>query len=100
MFRGELRREGGILAPARPRSFLVIPPRRSSLSKLIAAATAMVPLFGSSFAGYKIAQSHRTILSGVQLALEQILDRLEHGDFEKSPGLLGALSSRARLPRG
>jgi hypothetical protein len=70
------------------------------LPLVIAAATAMVPLFGSSFAGYKIAQSHRTILSGVQLALEQILDRLEHGDFEKSPGLLGALSSRARLPRG
>jgi len=69
------------------------------LPLVIAAATAVVPLFGSSFAGYKIAQSHRTILSGVQLALEQILDRLEHGDFEKSSGLLGAISSRTRLPQ-
>jgi hypothetical protein len=35
----------------------------------------------------------------VQLSLEQILDRLEHGDFQRSAGLLGAISSRARLPQ-
>jgi len=31
--------------------------------------------------------------------LEQILDRLEHGEFETTGGLLGVISSRARLPR-
>ncbi len=35
-----------------------------------------------------------------QLALEQILDRLEHGEFERPGGLLGVISSRGRLPRG
>jgi len=32
---------------------------------------------------YKVARSHRTVLSGVQLALEQVLDRLEHGEFTR-----------------
>ena len=50
-------------------------------------------------AGYRVARTHRDVLSSVQLALEQVLDRLEHGEFERPPGLLGAISSRARLPR-
>ncbi len=65
----------------------------------IAAGSAMIPFAGGSFAAYRVARTHRGVLSSVQLALEQILDRLEHGEFEKSAGLLGAISSRARSPR-
>jgi hypothetical protein len=69
------------------------------LPLFIAAGAAVLPFAGSSFAGYRVARTHRGVLSGVQLALEQTLDRLEHGDFERSAGLLGAIASRARLPR-
>src|SRR6202049_2618406 len=65
----------------------------------IAAGFAVLPFAGGSLAAYRVARSHRAVLSSVQLALEQILDRLEHGEFER-PGLLGVISSRTRLPRG
>jgi hypothetical protein len=38
------------------------------------------------------------VLASVQLALEQILDRLEHGEISR-PSLLGAITSRPRLTR-
>jgi hypothetical protein len=66
---------------------------------LIAAGAAGLPFAGSAFAGYKVARTHLGVLSSVQLALEQILDRLEHGEFERSAGLFGAIASRALLPR-
>jgi len=69
------------------------------LPLLIAAGSAVLPFAGGTFAAYRVARTHRTVLSSVQLALEQILDRLEHGEFDRPPGLLGAISSRARLPR-
>jgi len=65
----------------------------------IAAGSAVLPFAGGTFAAYRVARTHRGVLSSVQLALEQILDRLEHGEFERS-GLLGVISSRARIPRG
>ncbi len=68
------------------------------LPLLIAAGVAMLPLAGGTAGAYKVARSHRTVLSGVQLALEQVLDRLEHGEFSR-PGVLGAIASRPRLPR-
>jgi hypothetical protein len=68
------------------------------LPLIIAAGTAVLPFAGGSFAAYRVARTHRGVLSSVQLALEQILDRLEHGEFERPSGLLGAISSRARLP--
>jgi hypothetical protein len=68
------------------------------LPLVIAAGVAVLPFAGGSFAAYRVARTHRGVLSSVQLALEQILDRLEHGEFDR-PGLLGAISSRARLPR-
>src|SRR6266513_3549966 len=64
----------------------------------IAAGSAVLPFAGGSVAAYKLARTHRTILSSVQLALEQILDRLEHGEFERQGGILGAISPRPRLP--
>ncbi|HEX6628695.1 MAG TPA: hypothetical protein VF105_12135 [Gemmatimonadaceae bacterium] len=66
---------------------------------LIAAGAVVIPLTGSGFAAYQIAKSHRTVLGSVQLALEQTLDRLEHGEFDRGSGLLGTITSRARLPR-
>jgi hypothetical protein len=66
----------------------------------IAAGFAVLPFAGGTLAAYKMARSHRAVLSSVQLALEQILDRLEHGEFETPGGLLGVISSRARFPRG
>ncbi|MFL5500335.1 MAG: hypothetical protein ACJ79Q_03795 [Gemmatimonadaceae bacterium] len=69
------------------------------LPLLIAAGVAVLPFAGGSLAGYRVARTHRGILSGVQLALEQILDRLEHGEFERSAGLLGAITSRPRPPQ-
>lgn len=68
------------------------------LPLLIAAGSAVLPFAGGSLLGYRVARTHRGLLSSVQLALEQILDRLEHGEFERPPGLLGAISSRAKLP--
>src|SRR4051812_3856777 len=69
------------------------------LPLLIAAGVAVLPFAGGGLAGYRVARTHRGILSGVQLALEQILDRLEHGEFERSAGLLGAITSRPRPPQ-
>ena len=69
------------------------------LPLLIAAGIAVLPFAGGALGGYRIAGTHRRVLSGVQLALEQILDRLEHGEFERPAGLLGALSSRPKLPQ-
>jgi hypothetical protein len=68
------------------------------LPLIIAAGAAVLPFAGGTAGGYKIARSHRRILSSVQLALEQILDRLEHGEFSR-PGLLSGLASMPRLTR-
>jgi hypothetical protein len=68
------------------------------LPLLIAAGAAVLPFAGGTAGGYKLAQSHRGLLSSVQLALEQVLDRLEHGEFSR-PGLLGTIASIPRLPR-
>jgi hypothetical protein len=65
---------------------------------LIAAGVALIPLAGGTAGGYRVARSHRAVLSSVQLALEQILDRLEHGEIDR-PGLLGAIAARPRLTR-
>jgi hypothetical protein len=71
------------------------------LPLVIAAGAAVVPFAGGTLAAYRVARTHRGVHSSVQLALEQILDRLEHGDLESSVGggLLGAIASRTRLPR-
>ena len=71
----------------------------ANIPLIIAAGAVVIPLAGSGIAAYQIAKSHRTVLSSVQLALEQILDRLEHGEFDRGGGILGSLGSRPRLPR-
>ena len=69
------------------------------LPLLIAAGSTVIPVAGSAFAAYQLAKSHRVVLASVQLALEQILDRLEHGELDRRGGILDAIGSRARLPR-
>jgi hypothetical protein len=69
------------------------------LPLIIAAGAAVLPFAGGATAAYRVARSHRSILSSAQLGLEQVLDRLEHGEFDRPGGLLGAISPRARLPR-
>jgi hypothetical protein len=68
------------------------------LPLLIAAGVAVLPFAGGTAGAYRVARSHRSVLSSVQLALEQVLDRLEHGEFAK-PGILGAIAARPRLSR-
>jgi hypothetical protein len=68
------------------------------LPLIIAAGAAVLPFAGGTAGGYRIARGHRRVLSSVQLALEQILDRLEHGEFS-SPGVLGAIASIPRITR-
>ena len=69
------------------------------LPLIIAAGAAVLPFAGGSLAAYRIARTHRSVLASVQLALEQILDRLEHGEMDRSGGLLGAIAPRPRLTR-
>ena len=69
------------------------------LPLFIAAGAAVIPFAGGSLAAYRLARTHRSVLASVQLALEQVLDRLEHGEFERQDGLLGAIAPRPRLPR-
>jgi uncharacterized membrane protein len=52
---------------------------------------AVLPLIGAAAAR----SSHRHVVERTQLALEQVLDRLERGDFGRPPSLLGALAAAA-----
>ncbi len=42
-----------------------------------------VPVAAGAVAGIALARSHRQTVGRVQLALEQVLDRLEHGDVRR-----------------
>ena len=67
------------------------------LPLIVAAGAAILPFAGGSLAAYRVARTHRSVLAGVQLALEQILDRLEHGELDRSGGLLGAHFSATQV---
>ncbi|MGI9139612.1 MAG: hypothetical protein ACR2GJ_00685 [Gemmatimonadaceae bacterium] len=56
-------------------------------------AGAMVPLLGFGMGAYATAESHRVIAGRVQLAIEQVLDRMEHGELR----LAGRGSGLGRL---
>ena len=68
------------------------------LPLILAAGLAVIPFVGGAVGGYAIARSQRKVLAGVQLGLEQILDRLEHGDFPRQGGFFAALAPQPRLP--
>lgn len=61
---------------------------------------AVVPAVAAAAIGYYQARRrHARTLTRAQLALEQVLDRLERGELPR-PSLLGAIAAAATLPRG
>ncbi len=62
----------------------------------VAAAVAVLPAAAAIVAGYLISRRHGPTVTRAQLALEQVLDRLERGEIPRSP-LLSALDATARL---
>jgi len=63
----------------------------ASVPFLLVAAVSAVPLIAGGALGYYAANGHRNVLACAQLALEQILDRLEHREMARSDTLLSAL---------
>jgi hypothetical protein len=61
---------------------------------------AVVPAVAAAAIGYYQARArHARAIARTQLALEQVLDRLERGELPR-PSLLGAIAAAATLPRG
>jgi hypothetical protein len=59
-------------------------------------AVAVLPVAAGLVAGYFVARSHTPQVAGAQLALEQMLDRLERGELQR-PSLLSAISATTGL---
>ncbi len=53
-------------------------------------AGALVPIVGFGSAAYATAESHRSVAQRVQLAIEQVLDRIEHGELQLPARGVGA----------
>ncbi len=62
----------------------------------VTAAVALLPAATAIVAGILISRRHGPTVTRAQLALEQVLDRLERGEMPRSP-LLSALDATARL---
>lgn len=62
----------------------------------VMAAVAALPVAAGVVGGYFVARSHGPQVAGAQLALEQLLDRLERGELPR-PSLLSAITSSAGL---
>ena len=54
-------------------------------------AAALLPAVAGGASGYAAARSHRKSAERVLVALEQLLDRLEHGEMRRTPSLLDLL---------
>jgi hypothetical protein len=57
---------------------------------------AIVPAVVGVGVGMAVARAHRGTATRAQLALEQVLDRLEHGEMRRPPTMLDVVSSVAR----
>ena len=57
------------------------------------AVGALLPGATTAALGYNFTRRHRGTVERVQLALEQMLDRLEHADVRRKPSLLDVLTS-------
>jgi hypothetical protein len=53
---------------------------------------ALLPIAAGAGVGYAIARSHRNLVARLQVTLEQLLDRLEHGELRRPPSLLDVLT--------
>lgn len=62
----------------------------ASVPFLLVAALGAVPLLIGGAAGYYMVGTHRSALGSAQLALEQILDRLEHREATRPDSVLSA----------
>lgn len=59
----------------------------------VVAAAALLPAAVGGIGGYTTARGHRKQAERALVALEQLLDRLEHGDLRRTPSLLDMLQS-------
>jgi hypothetical protein len=59
---------------------------------LAAVAIGAVPALAGVAGGVAVARTHRQILQRAQLALEQVLDRLEHNELRRPATLLDVLA--------
>jgi hypothetical protein len=62
----------------------------------VMAAVAALPVAAGLVGGYYIARSHSPQVAGAQLALEQMLDRLERGELQR-PSLISGIAASAGL---
>jgi hypothetical protein len=60
----------------------------------VMAAVAALPVAAGVVGGYFVARSHTPQVAGAQLALEQMLDRLERGELQR-PSLLSGIAASA-----
>jgi len=61
-------------------------------SLFFGALVGMVPALGGSGIGYAVARTHRRRVERAQLALEQVLDRLERGELKRASNPLAPLT--------
>ena len=92
---GALLGGGGLLGAAGLGFALTI----ASVPFLLVAALGAVPILAGGAAGYYVVGAHKNLLSCAQLALEQILDRLEHREMSRPQGLLSSLVPGGLLRR-
>jgi len=55
---------------------------------------AVLPVAAGFGAAYAVARTHRQVVARTHLALEQVLDRLEHGEVRRSDSVLDVLARR------
>ncbi len=92
---GTLLGSGGLLGAAGLGFALTV----ASVPFILVAALGAVPIAVGGAAGYYVVGAHRNLLSSAQLALEQILDRLEHREMSRPQGLLSSLVPGGLLRR-
>ena len=71
----------------------------ANIALVLAAAAGGVFAVGGMAVALGVAREHRKLVQRVQLALEQVLDRLEHGDGGREPPLLDKLGALVKVIR-
>jgi hypothetical protein len=71
----------------------------ASVPFILVAAVGALPIVAGGMAGYYVVGAHRNLLSSAQLALEQILDRLEHREMSRGESLLSSFVPGGLLRR-
>lgn len=61
---------------------------------LLVLPLALIPVAVGAGIGYAVARGHRAQVARLHVALEQVLDRLEHGELKRAPSLLDVLAKR------